>query len=209
MKKGRQPKQKSNRYLNEYAEYESSRVDLRKIQPHLQRIPSESSVIYVKTYPNCDNIPVIDLTKSSHSILYTAMNSKSFPSSTSLKLIYKSKNFTNRINRPYSSSLLALPFKKSVESCTNNKSLTNLTKCSKERLAILDIPPAYFDEDTDGSEYAFHDLSKADLNEEDKTIVDSVVNREDVHDPAYSLETKQPIENMCKMYGVGSGDRFD
>jgi len=202
MKKTRQRARKSTKCFHEYLEYESSRMDLSRPQ----RVPSDNSVIYVRTYPQSDNVPIIDLTKSSHSILY---NNSKFPSTTSLKVIYKSGSFQNKIPKRFP-SLITIPMRTSTQSLGTVSSASNLAKWSRDKLSILDIPPEFFDEDTDGSEYAFHDLSKADLNEEDRSMIECMEERNETgRGSAYHLEPKQPIENMCQLYGVQSSDNFD
>lgn len=203
MKKTRQRARKStNKYFHEYLEYESSRMEMSRPQ----RVPSDNSVIYVRTYPQSENVPVIDLTKSSHSILY---NNYKFPSTTSLKVIYKSGSFQNKIPKRLP-SLITIPTRTSTQSLGNVNSASNLAKWSRDKLSILDIPPEFFDEDTDGSEYAFHNLSNADLNEEDRNMIECMEGRsETTRGSAYHLEPKQPIENMCQLYGVQSSDNFD
>lgn len=200
MKKTRQRARKSTKCFHEYLEYESSRMDLSRPQ----RVPSDNSVIYVRTYPQSENVPVIDLTNSSHSILY---NNSQFPSTTSLKLIYKSGSFQNKIPKHFPS---LIPMRTGTKSVGNISNASNLAKWSRDKLSILDIPPEFFDEDTDGSEYAFHDLSKADLNEEDRNMIECMEGRSETgRESSYHLEPKQPIENMCQLYGVQSSDNFD
>ncbi|KAF7269821.1 uncharacterized protein LOC143202982 [Rhynchophorus ferrugineus] len=197
IKRARYTKHISTRYLDEY---EASGMDV-------ANAPSDNSVIYVKTYSNSD-VPTIDLTKSSQSILYATVHPKTIQNTTSLKLIYKSTNFVERPQKN-TTSLVTIPAKKKFATATAIKSSSNLIRCDRQKLAVLDIAPEYLDEDTDGSEYAFHDLSKADLNETDRLFLESILPKEERYDPLYSLESKQPIENMCKLYGVTPDDGFD
>lgn len=202
MKRIRQKSRKSSKHLCEHIEYETNRMKFGRIHQQGPRISSDNSVIYVKTYPHNDNIPIIDLTKTSH------MTNSKFPRTTPLNQIYKPNNFHNKIQKPLTTLVLTIPLRRNLGKIRNGSSTSNLTRCSRDKLSILDIPPEFFDEDTDGNEYIFYDLSKADLNEEDRSMIECIAMKEDGHESSYNLESKQTIQNMCKLYGITSGDNF-
>lgn len=188
-------------------QHETSSIDLGTPCQQIPRTPSSNSIIYIKTYPQNENIPLIDLTKSSHNIVYSTISSK-IPSTSSLKLIYKSNNFNNRVsNLP--TSLVTVPLRRTHGQDRNVNSSSNITRCSRDKLSILDIPPEFFDCDTDDSEYAFCSLSKANLNEEAKSTTEhNIVMKEDENESFYSLESKASTQNMCQLYEVFSKDNF-
>ncbi|XP_050306555.1 uncharacterized protein LOC126743491 [Anthonomus grandis grandis] len=189
-KKNDKTSRKSSRFM-EYAEYEYSGMDVSRPR-QLQRSPSDNSIIYINTYHVAESgIPIIDLTKSSHSICCSR--------TASLKLIYKSKNFNSRLkNRPVT-SLQTIPM--SQHAITRNvNSTSNLSKSSK---SILEIFPKYFDDDSDGSEVTvLHELSRSDFFEENR----DVGMMGDEEDPSFNLESKQPLANinMCQCV-IGDG----
>lgn len=187
---------------------ETSSVDLGTPCQQIPKTPSSNSIIYIKTYPQKENIPLIDLTKSSHNIVYNT-NSSKFPSTSSLKLIYKSNNFNNRVDKHLTTSLVTVPLRRTLGQVLNVNSSSNITRCSRDKLSILDIPLEIFDYDTDDSEYAFCSLSKANLNEEAKiTTEHDVVMKGDENESFYSLESKASTQNMCQLYEVFSKDNF-
>ncbi|XP_066254040.1 uncharacterized protein [Euwallacea similis] len=168
---------KAPKYFNGYSQYNSSRMDLSR--PHqLQKAPPDNSTIYVETFPERETFPIIDFSKNSHSTSSLAVTSR-LSRSTSMRLIYKFNNFKAKLQKYLSSSLLTFPMPRSSESVRNVKGTSNLTRCSRERLSILDIPSEFLDEDIGGSEYGFYDLSKADLNEEDRSMIECIAMKED------------------------------
>lgn len=202
MKRIRQKSRKSSKHFREHIEYETNRMKFGRLHQQVPRIPSDNSVIYVKSYPHNDNIPIIDLTKTSH------MAKSKFPRTASLNQIYKPNNCHNKNQKPLTTLVLTIPLRRSLGKIRNASTTSNLTRCSKDKLSILDIPREFFDEDTDGNEYTFYDLSKADLNEEDRSMIECIAMKEDGNECTYNLESTQYIQSMCKLYGITSEDNF-
>ncbi|XP_066141201.1 uro-adherence factor A [Euwallacea fornicatus] len=180
---------KSPKYYSGYSQYDSSKMDL-SLPYHLPKAPPDDSTIYVKSYPEREIFPVIDFSKNAHSIS-SLSGTYRIPKCTSMRLIYKFNNFKARLQKYLASSLLTLPIPGSNDFVRNVKGASHLTWCSRQKLSILDIPSEFLDEDIDGSEYAFYDLSKADLNEEDRSMIECIAMKEDEKLSVCHLQSKR------------------
>lgn len=209
--------------LHEFSENESSKgniEDSKKPKRPPSRKDSTDSVIYVGTINsqdiNSNEVPLIDLTQSSESLLCnetTNVNSKS------LKTIYfPTRNFDRSITLRKSlvtTSLVNLPV---IKKPIVQRRLFSATAVSRsyERLSILNIPNQFLD----SSDHIFDEeniLLKTDLTESDQKIIDwilsqeitAVTNRTASNDLS-SLDTGfDSIPELCKTYDVGPSSNFD
>ncbi|CAG9768468.1 unnamed protein product [Ceutorhynchus assimilis] len=74
-----------------------------------------------------------------------------------------------------------------------------LTRCTKDRLAILAIPPEFSEPKTE-----FFDLSKAQLNSEDKCIVELILNYEEQQGLDVA-ENSPPVRRNKRYFNVYDG----
>ncbi|CAG9768485.1 unnamed protein product [Ceutorhynchus assimilis] len=156
-KKTKKTQQNSSKVSSGYVESKSGRVEVKP--QRLKKISSDKSVVFVESYPKTNITQIIDLSKSSSSILNSASSANtSYYSATShstpsLIFIFKSKSFRKEAQK--ATSLLNI-----------------LSKNDNFRNSCSDYE-SFFDDDTDDSEYPFQCLSGADLSDE---IKESMIN---------------------------------